>query len=73
MQRFVDAGIKFLASPKNESRKSEETMEADNDFSYDDAFTASVAPVDNMPILHLVKCVYPRAFGVIESSFGCCL
>jgi hypothetical protein len=52
LQRLLEIGEKFLATPSKYRRNSEDTMESDIGFTYNDAFTASPAQEDNMDILH---------------------
>ncbi len=52
LQRLLEIGSKILATPSKPGRPSEETMESDGDFTYNDAFTAPPAQEDNMTILH---------------------
>jgi hypothetical protein len=51
MQNFVNAGIKLLSSPQRGLRYTEETMESENEFTYDDTFAAPENTTDNMAIL----------------------
>lgn len=52
MKNIMAAGLKFMASPGKSLQYPDDVTPPENDFSYDEAFTAPSAPVDNMSILH---------------------